>query len=87
MCYMSSNLDQLQNGCEAMADSLLAFLPHEQSHRALTILKQIETLSPDGTAARCWVETVCACHRLLRCCGSACVGKEPAHGQQMHPRV
>ena len=41
-----------QNGCEAMADSLLIFVPHEQTHRASSILKQIGILSPDGSKAR-----------------------------------
>ena len=45
-------LDRLQNGCEAMADSLLVLMPHEQTHGAFSILKQIGILSPDGTKAR-----------------------------------
>ena len=35
-----------------MADSLLVLVPHEQMHRASSILKQIGILSPDGTKAR-----------------------------------
>ena len=31
-----------------MASSLLVFLPHEQMHRALSILKQAGIVSPDG---------------------------------------
>ena len=42
----------LQNGCEAMANSLLVLMPHEQTHGAFSILKQIGILSPDGTKAR-----------------------------------
>ena len=49
---LCSCLGHLQNGCEAMADSLLVFVPHEQTHRACSILKQIGMLSPDGTKAR-----------------------------------
>ena len=40
------------NGCEAMANSLLVLMPHEQTHGAISILKQIGILSPDGTKAR-----------------------------------
>ena len=35
-----------------MANSLLALMPHEQTHGASSILKQIALLSPDGTKAR-----------------------------------
>ena len=35
-----------------MANSLLALMPHEQTHGAFSILKQIGILSPDGTKAR-----------------------------------
>ena len=49
---LCSCLGHLQNGCEAMADSLLVFVPHEHTHRASSILKQIGILSPDGTKAR-----------------------------------
>ena len=45
-------LGHLQNGCEAMAESLLVFVPHEQTHRASSILEQIKILSPDGTKVR-----------------------------------
>ena len=41
----------LQNGCKAMAGSLLVFVPHEQAHGAFSNLKQVGTLSPDGTKA------------------------------------
>ena len=47
-----SCLVHLQNGCEAMADSLLVFMPHKRTHRASSIPKQIGLLSPDGTKAR-----------------------------------
>ena len=49
---LCSCLGHLQNGCEAMANSLLVLMPHEQTHGASSILKQIEILSPDGTKAR-----------------------------------
>ena len=49
---LCSCLGHLQNGCEAMADSLLVLVPHEQTHRASSILKQIGLLSPDGSKAR-----------------------------------
>ena len=49
---LCSCLGHLQNGCEAMADSLLVSVPHEQTHRASSILKQIGILSPDGSKAR-----------------------------------
>ena len=49
---LCSYLGHLQNGCEAMADSLLIFMQHEQTHRAYSILKQTGILSPDGTKAR-----------------------------------
>ena len=51
---LCSCLGHLKNGCEAMADSLLIIVPHEQMHRACSILKQLDTwiLSPDGTKAR-----------------------------------
>ena len=42
----------MQNGCEAMADSLLVFVPHEQAHGACSILKEVGILSPDGIIAR-----------------------------------
>ena len=52
-------LGLLQNGStieantsEAMADSLLVFVPHEHLQRALCILNQVGILSPDGTEAR-----------------------------------
>ena len=48
---LCSCLGHLQNGCEAMADSLLVLMPHEQTHGAFSILKQIGILSPDGTKA------------------------------------
>ena len=35
-----------------MADSLLVFVPHEQAHKACSILKQVGILSLDGTKAR-----------------------------------
>ena len=44
---LCSCLGQFQNGCEAMADSLLIFVLHGQAHRALSILKQVGILSPD----------------------------------------
>ena len=50
-----SCLDHLQNGCEAMADRLMIFMPHElheQSQRTFTILQQIGNLSSDGTKKR-----------------------------------
>ena len=40
-----------------MANSLLVLVPHEQTHGAFSILKQIGILSPDGTKARA-VKTV-----------------------------
>ena len=46
---LCSCLGHLQNGCEAMANSLLVLMPHEQTHGAFSILKQIGILSPDGT--------------------------------------
>ena len=49
---LCSCLGHLQNGCEAMASSLLVLMPHEQTHGAFSILKQIGKLSPDGTKAR-----------------------------------
>ena len=49
---LSTCLGHLQNGCEAMANSLLALMPHAQTHGAFSILKQIGKLSPDGTKAR-----------------------------------
>ena len=38
---LCSCLGHLQNGCEAMANSLLVHMPHEQTHRAFSILKQM----------------------------------------------
>ena len=35
-----------------MADSLLAFVPHEQTYRASSILRQTGILSPDGSKVR-----------------------------------
>ena len=35
-----------------MASSLWVLMPHEQTHGAFSILKQIGILSPDGTKAR-----------------------------------
>ena len=35
-----------------MANSLLVLMPHEQTHGAFSILKQVGILSPDGTKAR-----------------------------------
>ena len=35
-----------------MADSLLVFVPHEHTHRASSILKQIGILNPAGSKAR-----------------------------------
>ena len=49
---LCSCLGHLQNGCEAVADSLLGLMPHEQTHGAFSILKQVGILSPDGTKAR-----------------------------------
>ena len=49
---LCSCLGRSQNGCEAMAHSLLFLMPHEQTHGAFSILKQIGILSPDGTKAR-----------------------------------
>ena len=49
---LCSCLGPLQNACEAMANSLLVLMPHEQTHGAFSILKQIGILSPDGTKAR-----------------------------------
>ena len=49
---LCSCLGHLQNGCEAMADSLLVLVSHEQTHRASSILKQTGILSPDGSKAR-----------------------------------
>ena len=49
---LCSCLGHLQNGCEAMANSLLVPMPHELTHGAFSILKQIGILSPDGTKAR-----------------------------------
>lgn len=52
MTDLCSCLGHLQNGCEAMANSLLVLMPHEQTHGAFNILKQIGILSPDVTKAR-----------------------------------
>ena len=49
---LCSCLGHVQNGCEAMADSLLVFVPHEQAHGACSILAEVGILSPDGTKAR-----------------------------------
>ena len=49
---LCSCLGHLQNGCEAMADSLLVLLPHEQAHGTCGILKEVGILSPDGIKAR-----------------------------------
>ena len=49
---LCSCLGHLQNGCEAMANSLLVLMPHEHTHGAFSILKQIGILSPDGTKVR-----------------------------------
>ena len=49
---LCSFLVHLQNAFEALADSLLVFMPHEQMHRASSILGQTGTLSPDGTKGR-----------------------------------
>ena len=49
---LCSCLGHLQHGCEAMSDSLLVFVPHEQAHEACSVLKEAGTLSPDGTKAR-----------------------------------
>ena len=35
-------------GCEAVADSILVFLPHIQAHRAISLQEQIVVLSLDG---------------------------------------
>ena len=37
---LCSCLGHLQNGCEAMANSLLVLVPHEQTHGAFSILNQ-----------------------------------------------
>ena len=44
---LCSCLGHLQNGCQA-----IVFVPHEETHRASSILKQFGILSPDGTKAR-----------------------------------
>ena len=50
---------RMQNGCEATADSLLVFMPHEQTHGACSILKEVGRLSSDGIKAReCAVKNV-----------------------------
>ena len=49
---LCSCLGHLQNGCEAVADSLLVFVPYEQAHGACSILKEVGILSPDGIKAR-----------------------------------
>ena len=41
---LCSCLGHLQNGCEAMANSLLVLMPYEQTHGAFSILKQIGIL-------------------------------------------
>ena len=48
---LCSCLGHLQNGCEAMANSLLVLMQHKQTHGAFSILKQIGMLSPDGIKA------------------------------------
>ena len=40
---LCSCLGHLQNGCEAMTNSLVVLMPHEQTHGAFSILKQIGT--------------------------------------------
>ena len=35
---LSLSLGRLQNGCEAMAESHVVFVPHGQMHRTLSIL-------------------------------------------------
>ena len=45
-----SCLGHLQNGCEATAHSLLVLMPHEQTHGASSILKQIGMLSPGDSS-------------------------------------
>ena len=47
-----SCLGHLQNGSEAMADHLGAFVPHEQRHGAISLLKEAGILSPDGPEVR-----------------------------------
>ena len=65
---MSTCLGHLQNGCEAMADSLLVLVPYKQKNIASSILKQIGILSPDGSKARA-VEKRHEAHRQqLECC-------------------
>ena len=49
---LCSCLGHLQNGCEAMADGHLVFVPQEQTHRGCSILKQIGVLSPDDTKVK-----------------------------------
>ena len=49
---LCSCLGHLQNGCEAMADRLLVFVPNEQAHGTCSILKEAGILSPDGIKAR-----------------------------------
>ena len=49
---LCSCLGSLHNGCEAMADSLVVFVSHEQMYSASSILKQIGILSLDGTKVR-----------------------------------
>ena len=42
---MCSCLGHVQNGCEAMADIIFVFMPYQQTHGALRILKHIDILS------------------------------------------
>ena len=42
-------LSPIENGCEAMAHSLLVSVPNKQAHAALSILKQGRILTPDVT--------------------------------------
>ena len=74
---LCSCLDHLQNGCEAMANSLLVLMPHAQTHGAFSILKQIGILSPDGTKARAVknVMKLIANRRVLQGCTNGVGGR------------
>ena len=63
-----------------MADSLLVLVPHEQTHRASSILQQTGILSPDGSKARAVDEARNEAHRQqLECC-KGCTDGDAAGG-------
>ena len=68
---LCSCLGHSQNGCKALADIPLGFVPHEEWHGALSILKQVEILSPDGPEMRA-VKVCQKAHRQWPECCKAC---------------